>query len=326
MVDTESTHALTDAAHWAQRAPSILNTQPWRWRVADEVLELFADRSRQLRSIDPEARLLTLSCGAALHHARTVLVATGYDVVVDRFPEPGRADLLARLCLSGRREPHFLDHQALEAIRRRHTDRRPFASIVAIPKPAISSMNRAAEQESAWLYQIPPAQVPTLLAAAELAAAAEDRMDSYQAELEHWTHRPRQSGEGVPAETITAPYNRPVPIRDFARGHETLLDPGFGDDRYAEFFILATAADTSRDWLRAGEATSAVWLTATSAGLVASVMSDVTEIRDARALLSRLLHPTGYPQLVLRVGVDMQPALPATSPRRQPDIAGPPDA
>jgi hypothetical protein len=54
---------LRQAAEEAGRAPSILNTQPWRWRVRDDVLEPHADRTRQVTSIDPEGRLLTLSCG-----------------------------------------------------------------------------------------------------------------------------------------------------------------------------------------------------------------------------------------------------------------------
>ncbi|MEU7875899.1 hypothetical protein [Dactylosporangium sp. NPDC049140] len=69
--------------------------------------------------------------------------------------------------------------------------------------------------------------------------------------------------------------------------------------------MLATDGDRPPDWLAAGEATSAVWLAATAQGLVASPMSDVVEIPGARVLLSSLIHPAGQPQLVPRVGVDL---------------------
>ena len=52
------------------RAPSIHNTQPWRWRYRHGVLDLFADRTRQLPALDPDGRSLLLSCGAALELAR----------------------------------------------------------------------------------------------------------------------------------------------------------------------------------------------------------------------------------------------------------------
>ncbi len=50
----------------AVRAPSVHNSQPWRWRFDGGTLELFADRSRQLPATDPQGRGLVLSCGAAL--------------------------------------------------------------------------------------------------------------------------------------------------------------------------------------------------------------------------------------------------------------------
>ena len=85
---TATTNALADAARSAGSAPSIANTQPWHWRARGDTLELSADTSRQLNTADPEARLLTLSCGAALHHARVALSAAGWQVEVDRVPDP----------------------------------------------------------------------------------------------------------------------------------------------------------------------------------------------------------------------------------------------
>jgi hypothetical protein len=122
----------------------------------------------------------------------------------------------------------------------------------------------------------------------------------------------------VTPETIVAPVPHLVPLRDFAPDGETLLHPEFGDDRFADYLILATHGDTPTDWLEAGEATSAVWLTATSQGLAVSAMSEVVEVAGARALLRSLLYNRGQPQLVLRVGVDMQQLPPPASLRRPP--------
>jgi nitroreductase len=58
----------------ATRAPSVLNTQPWRWhvRTADDgtVFDLSADSARVLRVTDPLGRFLVISCGAGLFNAR----------------------------------------------------------------------------------------------------------------------------------------------------------------------------------------------------------------------------------------------------------------
>lgn len=323
---TEPAQALADAARRAQRAPSILNTQPWRWRLGDGVLQLFADRSRQLRVIDADGRLLTLSCGAALHHARTAVAATGNNLSVDRFPDGVDADLLATLRLQGRRASQRVDVRLLETIRSRHTDRRRFAATGPVPEQAISSMKRVVEQEDCSLRQIPSAKVALLAEASEMASTAQSQMAGFQAELDRWTRRPWSAGDGVRVETLSAPVRRPVRVRNFTSGTETLLDPGSGDDRFAEFLVVATARDTRLEWLRAGEATSAAWLAATAAGLAVSVMSDVIEIPDARALVRRLLHPSDHPQLVFRVGLNLQPPPRLESPRRAIDLTGPDDA
>ena len=67
--------ALAQAARTAGLAPSIHNTQPWRWRVDGSTLDLRAERSRQLAITDPVGRMLAISCGAALHHVRVALAA-----------------------------------------------------------------------------------------------------------------------------------------------------------------------------------------------------------------------------------------------------------
>ncbi|MDF3051341.1 MAG: nitroreductase, partial [Pseudonocardia sp.] len=67
------------ALELACRAPSVHNTQPWRWRLGDDTVALFADQRRRLWATDRDARDLILSCGAALHHLRVALAAAGVD-------------------------------------------------------------------------------------------------------------------------------------------------------------------------------------------------------------------------------------------------------
>src|SRR5262249_15620700 len=97
-----ATNALTEAAVAAGRAPSIHNTQPWHWQVRDGIADLRAQRQRQLLESDPDGRMLTISCGTALHHALVALAAQGFAAEVRRFPDASDPDLLARVTLSGR--------------------------------------------------------------------------------------------------------------------------------------------------------------------------------------------------------------------------------
>lgn len=306
---------LRDVAEESGKAPSILNTQPWRWRVRQGSMDLYADRARQVRSIDPVGRLMLVSCGAALHHARVTLAYRGYEAWVRRWPDPRDSDHLATVTVARSHEPSRSDTSDYRSLRERRTERR-LAPSIPVPRDALAVLRKRAGLEDTGLHHLSVDQLPTLALAAKLAQQRETRDSPEMAELREWERRSRVSGQGVPPETVTAPVDRPVPLRDLTSGGATLLHPGLGDDRFAEYLVLATVGDGPADWLRAGEATSSVWLAATGCGLSASVISDVIEDAEARRLVGSLLLEGGHPQLVMRVAVDSQPTPPPATPRR----------
>jgi len=91
---------VTTAIDLATRAPSVHNTQPWRWRIGDRSVHLYADLERQVSATDPDQRDLVMSCGAALHHVRVAFAALGWSTTVDRLPNPDEPDHLASLKLT----------------------------------------------------------------------------------------------------------------------------------------------------------------------------------------------------------------------------------
>ena len=69
--------------NYAILAPSGHNTQPWLFKIVDDKIELYADRTRSLPVVDPDDRELTISCGAALYHIQLAIRHFGYEDVVE---------------------------------------------------------------------------------------------------------------------------------------------------------------------------------------------------------------------------------------------------
>ncbi len=292
---------LREAAAAAGAAPSIFNTQPWRWQAGRTVLRLWADRDRQLMVADPGGRLLTISCGVALHHARTALAASGHEVLVRRLPDPADPDLLATIELTGAHQPTWLEQRHRAAIPRRRTDRRAFG-----PEPVAEDVTyglvEAAEAQGAHLHLVHRGQIAQLAMAAARAGALQLADPEYRRELMRWTHRPPWSADGVPTATAVQPAPRAVPVRDFAPFGGPAMESGSQTDHGASYAVIFTDEDGAADWLRSGEALSAALLTATAEGLGTAPMSDVTELTVTREQLRRLLAGIGVPQLAVRIG------------------------
>jgi nitroreductase len=309
---------LTAAAATAGYAPSIHNTQPWRWRLVDDNLDLYLDRSRVLEVTDPDTRLATLSCGAALHHARTIISAEGWRATVTRMPDAADQTHLAHLHVEGPApaEPEAVRH--VRTIPLRHTDRRPVigAPVGSEDRRAITASVLA---EGAWLYLLSANQVVELSAAAGHAQRADGANQAWQAELAYWTAVTRPSDTGTPDGAIPQPEPlTTMPGPDV--GHPGDLPMSAERDRAALFAILYGHSDEPRDWLRAGEALSAAWLTATERGVSVLPLSAPVEVIGTRETMRRLLSYLHHPYLVLRFGTtDRASAEAHQAPRRPAD-------
>jgi len=130
------------------------------------------------------------------------------------------------------------------------------------------------------------------------------------------TYRNPVGRDGVPPTVAVPQVPRTVPVRNFAPDSQPLLEAGPGDDRYTTYLAFATDTDTKMDWLRTGEAISAVLLTATTLGISSSVLSEVVEVPGARALLQSLIEPAGFPQVTVRLGLNASGSELPVTPRR----------
>src|SRR2546427_688385 len=84
-------------------APSMHNNQPWRFvaRLADRVIEIYADPTRTLRRGDPQGRAVHIACGSALFNLRLAIAMAGCQPVPRLLPSTRDPLLLASVRLAG---------------------------------------------------------------------------------------------------------------------------------------------------------------------------------------------------------------------------------
>jgi hypothetical protein len=313
MVNTEVIKA---AVRLACRAPSLHNSQPWRWVADGSGLQLFVDPSRVMYRTDRWGRQAIISCGAVLDHLRVAMGAAGWRTNVDRFPDPNHRDHVASVDFFPMDFVTDAHRRRADAILLRRTDRLPMAEPPDWAR--LESVLRAAvDDDAAHLDAIADEGRPQLAEASQLTESLRLYDTSYHAELNWWT-APFETSDGIPhtslvsaAETERVDVGRTFPV--IPRGDRR---PSVDEDR-SKVLVLSTEGDTREDALRSGEMLSRLLLECTLAGLATCVVTHVTEVAASRHIVGTLIERTAWPQVLIRVGV--APSLeqvPPPTPRR----------
>jgi hypothetical protein len=302
-VETPDSEVIRDAVALACHAPSLHNSQPWRWVAQGATLHLWADPYRLVYVTDHSGRELTLSCGAVLDHLRVAMAAAGWDSATEYFPDPNEPDHLATLQLEPIDFVTEVHRRLAAAILRRHTDRLPFAA------PAkwvtLESVLRGAVAPYEVMLDVVADDARPMLAEASRLTETLRRYDtSYQDELRWWTS-PFTLDAGVPQSELVS--SSEADRVDIARA----FPPGGGAARHAaidhdhsKILVLSTHHDDNRlDVLRCGEALSAVLLECTVAGMATCTLTHMTELAPSRDIVRQVTgNADGQPQLLIRVG------------------------
>ena len=312
-------HVVAEAV-WA---PSVNNSQPWRFVVGPDQIGLHADAGRRLEVADPDGREMMISCGAALFTARLALRALGYIPETRVLPDPAEPTLVAQVSWRERAAAGEFERRLSGHVLTRRTHRGAFDP-EPLPPDLLAGLRTAAAREGAALRIVADDGRRAALAAAVQTAEHELSRDGERLrELARWTPAPGSAcRDGVPDTSYPARAERTQPYfpgRDFARGHgwgTPPLSPATSHRAAGVAGLLTTTADHPVDWVNAGQALQRIMLTASTCGAAVALHSQPLELPWLREFIRTQLSDDACPHLVLRIGLVTQVAVGV---RRDPD-------
>jgi nitroreductase len=281
-------------------APSIHNTQPWRFRFVERTVQVFRVRERELPAEDPSRRMLFLSLGAAIFNLRVAAAARGMGSEVRHLVDQRLPDLVAVVELS------LSPGEPLAALApyltKRRTNREPFTD-ERLPAQARVELDLCARVEGAVVQWIDrPSRRWWLQMATNDAVAADDVDAARTAERRLWVGGHRDS-DGVPSSALGSRVaGRSPVVRDLAATEADAVRPVAEFEREPQLAVLATRYDGPIEWLRAGQALEHVLLEASARGWSTSLLNQAIEHEELRVQINDPLGPWQRPQAVIRFG------------------------
>jgi hypothetical protein len=318
---SETERVLRNAVAAAVMAPSSHNTQPWRFRIVDDRLDILADTERHLPVIDRERRQLVMSCGCALFNARVAVRAMGYrDEVSVMLVDAEQPEHLATLRLGERIVSTDADLALMHAIAMRRTNRKRYLDRPVSAETA-ATLIATAELNGAWMVRLSPDQKTAIAGLVGEADRLQFSDPAFLHELGGWlTPFASRRKDGIPF--VEKEYGSGMPFALMRALRSPDLGERAGTHEEASLLgspfvvVMGIDSDDPADWLRCGEALEAVLLHATHLGLSAAFLNQCLEVPELRGRVVAAIDRPGYPQTVLRFGYPAEP-VDHPAPRRE---------
>ncbi|MEU8226135.1 hypothetical protein [Kribbella sp. NPDC048915] len=292
----------------AVAAPSMHNTQPWRFEIDGHVIDVYLDGSRTLPAEDPTGRAMRIAAGAATFNLRCAAESLGYGTWFGLAPYPREEpDLLARIVLepTASRDEELRDLAV--QIPYRHTDRQPSDDTPLAEEVRVRLLQAAYAEgaELTWLGQDQVRAVLDLILDTDLREIRDWRR---RAERARWVGGVR-TADGVPSTALGPRSARyPAAVRDLATHPADRIRPEQSFEQHPDLAVLSTACDDPADHVAAGAALERILLVATRDGVSASFLNQPLEYDDLRQRVQRLTGRPGHAHMIIRFGRSRRPS------------------
>jgi nitroreductase len=264
---------------YAILAPSSHNSQPWRFAVRDEAIEISYDETRWLEVADQDKRELFISIGCALENL--CIAAEHFDIgyeITYRADEDD--DLVSTVTLEPDSEPSSSRPPELfDELTERYTSHQLFED-QALPRETRERFRRTIEADDVTLYLIDdPEQKRSI---GELQADADEAQmadPAYRKELGYWV------GTGALGSSWLMARIGQAVVSHFDLGDREGRKNSKLIERAPVIALLATQGDTCTARVKTGQVFERLALLASAEGIAVHPLSQILERPETRAAL-----------------------------------------
>ena len=284
--------------NYAILAPSLHNTQPWHFVVQDNLINVLADRSRQLHVADADARELYISIGCAIENLMIAITYFGLNATVKYFPEANDEVWVASLSFKEAAATASLaDQELFHAITLRHTNRQTYFNKPLNERDVQKLQDCLRESNTTLQLTDDPEikqQIDSLVISADITQFADP---DYRVELNNWINQ----GEfgyrwliarvGQLATNYLASHHKPT---------KTEADVVLNAPMLA---LISTTANDRLAQIKTGQLFERLALYATTLNIGIQPLSQILQVTELKPEVSKLFSGSAsVPQMAFRLG------------------------
>ncbi len=289
---------------YAILAPSGYNSQPWKFKIDENKIEIYSDFSKKRGVVDPRNREIYVSVGAALENLLIAAKHFGFDTKVkinNKIGTSKKLDLVATVEFQDKKiRDDSLNKKMFEAIRKRQTNRRPFEKISKDTKKLEKQIKELAGDKEIEMKLFDEENIKkkigSLMAQASLYWYSKE---NFRKELLGWLQDDTESKnmDGIWQKYYDATDR--MGVLNFAE--EKAIKDEMMVIESPILMIVSSKKDNKESWIKTGRNLERILLYLTSEDISHAYFNSIVESDKHRIELGKELN-NGIPQLVLRLG------------------------
>lgn len=296
--DRDPTEKLQFLLRYAILAPSSHNTQPWKFSVGEDEIQVLVDRTRRLKVADPDQRELYISVGCALENLLIAAEHFGYGHQVAYLPEPANEELAATVKFMPHGEPSpFREPALFDTISSRHTNRKVYEER-PIPQSDLQHLQNRCVEEGIWLHMTDDLEIKRKADELIIRGDAVQFSDpTFREELGYWI------GQGL--------LGTPWLMSKMAQLTVTYMNMSKGQAKKDSEVLmsapvlaaLSSEVNNRESQVKVGQVFERVCLAATILGIRVHPMSQILEIPELKTEVGKLIPKSDvFSQHTFRLG------------------------